>query len=136
MLYPDLSPMPAAYRSSARRTRAADIGEGGRRAGNPEDGNLDLKDMLPAYDNVGGPPKYVELAMDAGVPLHLDLAGAVRERSRPDLERDTPLLSAEEVASSSHSDTSRRSSAQSEPVHHQPQLEAPNPDPPVALHPS
>ena len=138
MLYPDLSPMPAAYRSRGRRTRAADTDEGGRRAGGPEDGDLDHKDMLPAYDNVGGPPKYVEMDVDPETLLHLNLTRALeREQSRdiPDVERNTPVQSAEEVASSSHSHHARRASAQSQPEHQQP--EAPHtPDPLAANHPS
>jgi hypothetical protein len=106
MLYPPVSPLPSAYRADRRRTRAADTDEGGRRAGNPEDGNLDNKDILPAYDNVGGPPKYVEMNMGAGTPVHLALAGVVERlpiNDTPGHEQDTPMQSAEEVASSSHS---------------------------------
>jgi len=131
MLYPDLSPMPAAFRSNGRRTRAADTDAGGRRAGGPEDGSTDFKDMLPAYDNIGGPPKYVEMAMDARIPLHLDLAGAVESRDTPDLERGTPMQSAEEDegGSSSHSGV--------EPSHRRPEPEdSPNPDRPDAHLPS
>ncbi|KAF8637459.1 hypothetical protein AX17_002804 [Amanita inopinata Kibby_2008] len=45
---------------NSRRTRAADVDEGGRRldSGFDDDGD---KEMLPAYDRFGGPPKYVEL---------------------------------------------------------------------------
>jgi len=138
MLYPDLSPMPAAYRSRGRRTRAADTDEGGRRAGVPEDGNLDHKDMLPAYDNVGGPPKYVEMDVDPETLLHLNLTSALeRERSRDIPERNTPVQNAEEVASSSHSEHARRASAQSQLEHQQPELEAPHmSDPLAANHPS
>jgi hypothetical protein len=136
MLYPDLSPMPAAYRSRGRRTRAADTDEGGRRAGGPED----HKDMLPAYDSVGGPPKYVEMDVDPETLLHLNLTDALeRERSRdiPDVERNTPVQSTEEGASSSHSHHARRASAQSLPEHQQPELEVPHtPDPLGANHPS
>jgi len=106
MLYPPVSPLPSAYRADRRRTRAADTDEGGRRAGNPEDGNLDNKEILPAYDNVGGPPKYVEMNMGAGTPVHLALAGVVERlpiNDTPGHEQDTPMQSAEEVASSSHS---------------------------------
>jgi len=56
-----LTPLPAAYRPD-RRVRAADTDAGGRRLGIPEDGDWDAKDALPAYDNVGGPPKYIEAA--------------------------------------------------------------------------
>jgi len=117
MLYPPVSPLPAAYRADRRRTRAADIDEGGRRAGNPGDGNLDHKEMLPAYDNVGGPPKYVEMNIDARTPVHLDLSGVVERAPVNDTPRhgqDTPTQSAEEVASSSHSHHSRHSSTHSE----------------------
>lgn len=112
MLYPPPSPLPAVYRSNGRRTRAADTDADGRRAGNPVD---DHKDPLPAYDNLGGPPKYIELDRDAGTQLHLDLAGVVeREGGRvtPDDGQDTPRQSTEEVTSSSRSHLVRASSEQ------------------------
>lgn len=133
MLYPPPSPLPAAYRSNGRRTRAADTDAGGRRAGNPED---DHKDMLPAYDNIGGPPKYVEINMDPGTQLHLDLAGVVeRERSSstPD-EQDTPRQSAEEVTSNSGSHSFHRSSDRYESNHRQSGSDTPALDPLAAHH--
>jgi len=38
---------------------------GGRRAGrrDPDDGDLDDKDLLPAYEKRGGPPKYLDLEL-------------------------------------------------------------------------
>lgn len=62
---------------------AMDIDAGGRRLGarglqSDHDGVLDDKDVLPAYDVSGGPPKYIELDVlgertgshrDAGVEL-------------------------------------------------------------------
>lgn len=134
MLYPQLSPLPSAYHTNGRRTRAADTDEGGRRAGGPED---DHKDVLPAYDSVGGPPKYVDIGMDAGTRLHLDLPGvAEREQNRdiPDDERDMSTQNTEEVASSSHSNDSRRSSAQSQSNLRQSEIDTPAPDPPVTHH--
>lgn len=76
MLYPPLDPLPVAY-SHGRRTRAADTDAGGRRAGpNGDDGGQ--KEMLPAYEGGGGPPKYMELEMmDRMRRLHLNLAGVV-----------------------------------------------------------
>jgi hypothetical protein len=130
MLYPPPSPLPVAYRSNGRRTRAADIDAGGRRGGNPEDNH---KDPLPAYDNVGGPPKYIEVDMDAGTRLHLDLAGVVeREASRgtPDDEQDTPRQSVEETALNSRSHLVRPSSDQSERNNQQS-----GPDTPALEHP-
>lgn len=63
--YPLLTPLPASYRPSSRRIRALDTDTGGRRLGsggpNDHDGYITDKDILPAYDNVGGPPKYIEL---------------------------------------------------------------------------
>ncbi|KAF8836160.1 hypothetical protein BDN67DRAFT_974560 [Paxillus ammoniavirescens] len=53
-----LAPVPAAYRPD-RRVRAVDTDAGGRRLG-PAGEDWDGKDDLPAYDGVGGPPKYVE----------------------------------------------------------------------------
>jgi len=79
MIYPSLPP-PTAYYGNQRRIRAMDTDEGGRRAGIPEErGDLDQKDVLPAYDNVGGPPKYAELEMDtARRRQRLDLSGVAR----------------------------------------------------------
>ncbi|KAH7922276.1 hypothetical protein BV22DRAFT_670055 [Leucogyrophana mollusca] len=59
-----LTPLPAAYRPD-RRVRAADTDAGGRRLGAPDDGDWDAKDALPAYDNIGGPPKYAETDLRA-----------------------------------------------------------------------
>ncbi|KAF9477423.1 hypothetical protein BDN70DRAFT_110365 [Pholiota conissans] len=63
-----LSRYPAAYFGQGqRRTHAHDIDTSGRRLGNTtfldHDGELGDKDALPAYDNVGGPPKYNELEL-------------------------------------------------------------------------
>ncbi|KII83799.1 hypothetical protein PLICRDRAFT_180141 [Plicaturopsis crispa FD-325 SS-3] len=65
-LYPSLLSLPVP-RQHRRSTRAADTDAGGRRAGtrDPDDPYADDKDMLPAYDNVGGPPTYIELDMPA-----------------------------------------------------------------------
>jgi len=72
--------------------------------------------MLPAYDNVGGPPKYMELAMDAARPrmplgfsnvVARDSEQAAVEREIPGHERDAPSLSTPTVReSNSHSDDS------------------------------
>ncbi|KAF5329236.1 hypothetical protein D9619_009318 [Psilocybe cf. subviscida] len=65
-LNPDggLAILPAAYQGySTRRTQAQDVDANGRRIGGAEvdhDGALDDKDILPAYDIHGGPPKYFE----------------------------------------------------------------------------
>lgn len=65
---PVLREIPAAHiNPSNRRTRARDIDTSGRRQDIPtetdHDGDLGANDALPAYDNLGGPPKYVELDM-------------------------------------------------------------------------
>ncbi|KAF7976557.1 hypothetical protein HWV62_6217 [Athelia sp. TMB] len=75
MLYPSLEPLPSAY-TRGQRTRAADTDEGGRRAGGADD---DAKDMLPAYEGGGGPPKYMELQMMDSIRtrLHLNFAGVM-----------------------------------------------------------
>jgi len=58
----DVPPYPYAY-----RTRAYDTDAAGRRLGglqtSDHDGYIGDKDVLPAYDNAGGPPKYGELEM-------------------------------------------------------------------------
>jgi len=102
-----------------------DTDAGGRRAGCSED---DHKDVLPAYDSVGGPPKYVELNGNArGTPVHVDLVGVVER----DLAIDAPRRSAEDVASSSHSHHSRHSS-----THSQVNLRQNEPDDPPTPDPS
>jgi len=120
MLYPPPTPLPSVYHSNWRRTHAADTDAGGRRAGGPED---DHKDALPAYDNVGGPPKYMELDMDAATrQLHLDLAGVVeREHGGDNFDdgQDTPRQSAEETAPSSRSHLIRHPSEDFEQSHRQ-----------------
>ncbi|KAF8809858.1 hypothetical protein BYT27DRAFT_7209825 [Phlegmacium glaucopus] len=64
--HPPLPGFPAAYMGRTnRRTRATDIDSSGRRLGDitaetDHDGELGIKDFLPAYDNSGGPPKYLE----------------------------------------------------------------------------
>jgi hypothetical protein len=71
--YPDphLTGFPAVYLGrNTRRTNAQDIDASGRRvvAQSVEldhGGELGDKDALPAYDHYGGPPKYVELEMQA-----------------------------------------------------------------------
>jgi len=85
-----------------------DTDEGGRRAGNPEDGDPDQKDLLPAYDNVGGPPKYMELEVDAArTRLRLGLAGMVRGEQHvlvedvTGQEQNTPTQTAEARESNS-----------------------------------
>jgi hypothetical protein len=69
MLFDNLSPtaLPLSHQSSSGPTRAADVDAEGRRAGarDPDDGNFNDKDILPAYDTRGGPPRYVELEMRA-----------------------------------------------------------------------
>jgi len=70
--YPSIANPPSAYIHSSRRTRAADLDQGGRRLGgggaNDHDGEPDDKDVLPVYDTVGGPPKYIESEMQAIPP--------------------------------------------------------------------
>ncbi|KAL4077878.1 hypothetical protein J3A83DRAFT_1683975 [Scleroderma citrinum] len=53
-----LAPVNATYRLGQRRVRAADTDADGRRLGRPDDPEWDGKDVLPAYDKVGSPPKY------------------------------------------------------------------------------
>jgi hypothetical protein len=61
------------------------------------DWDPDHKDPVPTYDNVGGPPKYVEMEMEmemdsAQTRLHLDLAGAHYEAQGRSLEGgESPL---------------------------------------------
>jgi len=94
--YPSLSPLPMPHRT--RRVRAADTDAGGRRLGgfrDPEDGDWDNKDELPAYDSIGGPPKYVEAELQASQ------ARARAERnpfsSRPQSTSDHPSSSLDDV---------------------------------------
>jgi hypothetical protein len=106
-----------------------DTDEGGRRAGNPED---DHKDMLPAYDNVGGPPKYVEMGMEAGTPVHVDLVGVVEREQTTVSERDTPRQSVDVPST----DQSHHSSTHSQANLRQPEPDITLvPDPPAIHHP-
>jgi len=56
---------PSRLCSPSRRTRGADVGVGGRRLDGVSDHETDLgdKDLLPAYDHLDGPPKYIELGV-------------------------------------------------------------------------
>lgn len=79
-----ITPLPVAF---ARRTSAADLDEGGRRLGrgshNDHDGAIGDKDVLPAYDNVGGPPKYVDIEMrDGGSSGSLPILSRLAEPRR------------------------------------------------------
>lgn len=64
---PLLAGLPAAYtRWNPRRTYAADVDSNGRRFRDNDveldyDGPLTDKDVLPAYDNFGSPPKYADV---------------------------------------------------------------------------
>lgn len=70
-----LAPLPVAYTRRSRRTRAADINNHGHRLGGGEYDEEGDKDALPAYDIVGGPPKYTELEMRTRL---FGLGGALR----------------------------------------------------------
>ncbi|KAJ7156346.1 hypothetical protein C8R46DRAFT_1295137 [Mycena filopes] len=63
------------------RTRAADIGAGGRRANDDAEPELGLgdKDLLPAYDGAGRPPRYAVTAPGAsGRTVEPAVEGEVR----------------------------------------------------------
>lgn len=70
-----LAALPVAHTRHSRRTRAADIDNHGRRLGGGEYDEEGDKDALPAYDIVGGPPKYTELEMRTRL---FGLGGALR----------------------------------------------------------
>ncbi|KAL1685135.1 hypothetical protein GGG16DRAFT_129600 [Schizophyllum commune] len=62
-----IAPLPTAHprpRRAHRRTRGANTDGRGRRLDSGENnyGSIDEKDVLPAYDNVGGPPEYDDVA--------------------------------------------------------------------------
>ncbi|KAI5887446.1 uncharacterized protein SCHCODRAFT_02638148 [Schizophyllum commune H4-8] len=62
-----IAPLPSAHprpRRAHRRTRGANTDGRGRRldSGENDYGSIDEKDVLPAYDNVGGPPEYDDVA--------------------------------------------------------------------------
>lgn len=82
-----MEPLPAVIASATganergrgrRAARGTDIDAHGRRTGardaDDEDGGDD-KDELPAYDNVGGPPKYIDLETQAEMQV-LGIGGA------------------------------------------------------------
>jgi hypothetical protein len=64
---PPLAGLPAAYtRRNLRRTNGADIDQSGRRFRDIDveldyGGPLNDKDVLPAYDHFGSPPKYADV---------------------------------------------------------------------------
>ncbi|KAG6857137.1 hypothetical protein H0H87_008707 [Tephrocybe sp. NHM501043] len=84
----------------ARRTRAIDTDAAGRRIGagietSDHDGYIGDKDVLPAYDTTGGPPKYRELAYELDVmPSHnvfpINGAESADMRNPADSEPDIP----------------------------------------------
>jgi len=65
--YPPLAGLPAAHtRRNLRRTNGADIDQSGRRFRDTDveldyGGPLNDKDVLPAYDHFGSPPKYADV---------------------------------------------------------------------------
>jgi len=74
-----LAPFPPNARSwHANRTdmgvNAADTDIGGRRAGqgDPDDGDLNDKDLLPSYEKQGAPPRYPDLGSGGGDPRPVD----------------------------------------------------------------
>jgi hypothetical protein len=91
MLYPTFSPLPISYRRATRRTTAADVDAGGRRGGERDrdvdygSGHCDDKDMLPAYEGEGGPPKYAELEMRARMQAIQNGFGAGGNGDVPDV---------------------------------------------------
>jgi len=77
---PTMSPvtaLPRAYFPARIQTRARDTDEGGRRDGrrDPDDGDFNDKDVLPAYDNIGSPPTYPDYRV--GTARHINV------RARP-----------------------------------------------------
>ncbi|KAK2467703.1 hypothetical protein APHAL10511_000297 [Amanita phalloides] len=99
-LSPDLRDLPLSvlpytygYHVATRRTRAADVDEHGRRMDSgrdPDRLSLDDKEILPAYDRYGGPPKYMdlEMALDGGTMIDR----LRREAEARDRDRITSLL--------------------------------------------
>ena len=72
------------YHSGARRTRAAGVDEQGRRLDSgrdPDQCSVDNKDVLPAYERHGGPPKYLDLDMDDAMVID-QLRGADEAEGR------------------------------------------------------
>jgi hypothetical protein len=107
---PNLTGFPAAYISTRnRRTHATDIDSDGRRLGElpaeiDHDGELGGKDVLPAYDNFGGPPKYFEVEMESRSRPPLS-SGTVQRP--PDGDNTSPANdNSRTIAASSHTSTS------------------------------
>lgn len=70
-----------------RRTRAAGVDEQGRRLDSgrdPDQHSLDDKDVLPAYDRYGGPPKYMDLEMALDGAMLIDRLRAAAEANDRD----------------------------------------------------
>ncbi|KIJ64239.1 hypothetical protein HYDPIDRAFT_40467 [Hydnomerulius pinastri MD-312] len=96
-----LAPMPAAYRPD-RRVRAADTDAGGRRLGPDAEGDWEGKDALPAYDNIGGPPKYIEADWRNFGPLGAPQMPMEHTGSAP------PVGAGESAAENNHDDDAPR----------------------------
>lgn len=96
---PHLSGFPSAYLSLALRRprepiRATDVDANGRRVHDPaieldHDGMLTDKDALPAYDNYGGPPKYMEIDLTA--PPRASVVGNGPSRAVVDITSRFPV---------------------------------------------
>ena len=82
-----LSYFPFGYHMGTRRTRAAGVDEQGRRLDSgrdPDQHSLDDKDVLPAYDRYGGPPKYMDLEMALDGAMLIDRLRAAAEANDRD----------------------------------------------------
>ncbi|KAF5378510.1 hypothetical protein D9615_007178 [Tricholomella constricta] len=105
----DVPPYPYAH-----RTRAHDTDVAGRRLGGPlnsdHDGYIGDKDVLPAYEHAGGPPKYGELEMmpiRSPIPALSPTVGGAG--------RDGGGTGAEEVLAQAPSDNAAAALARPEP---------------------
>jgi len=95
-LYPDslIPGVPAAYLGAGNiRTQAPDIDGSGRRAGGgttefDHGGYLGDKDVLPAYEVLGSPPKYIDFQMHSGL-VGLGALGGTREQNTTPDTTDT-----------------------------------------------
>lgn len=115
---PFLREIPAAYIHPPRRTRARDIDSSGRRQDRPtemdHDGDLGANDALPAYDNLGGPPKYFELDMlsrnrppQSGITQRPDASWENINITSPENVGVNPPVGTTHAAQVSQHDTSR-----------------------------
>lgn len=136
-----MEPLPAVIASATgasergrgrRAARGTDIDAQGRRTGArdaDDEGGGDDKDELPAYDNVGGPPKYIDLETQAemqvlgiggaSIPLRVIRArlpiASPEDHTQPQLQVTTPESASLEGASQTQEERTNQDARHEQP---------------------